>query len=138
MRMATTSTGDTTAGRVESLLSTLSHEIPKECGEAAFEAPWELRALAMAVAAHDEGRFGWTDFQQALIRSIQDWEAAPGERAWQYYERWLVALESLLERQELLSAEELDERTRVVLNTPRDASHQHAHPEPVAVDSRNP
>ncbi len=34
----------------------------------------------------------------------------------------------------LLSESMLDERTKQVLATPRDASHQHAHREPVAVD----
>jgi len=34
----------------------------------------------------------------------------------------------------LLSESMLDERTKEVLATPRDASHQHAHREPVAVD----
>jgi len=34
----------------------------------------------------------------------------------------------------LLSESMLDERTKSVLATPRNANHQHAHPEPVAVD----
>jgi len=34
----------------------------------------------------------------------------------------------------LLSESMLDERTKAVLATPRDASHQHARREPVAVD----
>jgi hypothetical protein len=34
----------------------------------------------------------------------------------------------------VLAGTELDDRTGAVLATPRDASHHHAHREPVAVD----
>lgn len=132
-----TATPIRTTTQVETLLAALPHgdEIPRECGDVAFDAPWELRALALGVAAHDAGSYPWPDFQHALIESIKRWEAAgsAGNR-WQYYERWLDALERLLADRGLLDTTELDERTQFVLTTPRDASHQHAHPDPVAID----
>jgi nitrile hydratase accessory protein len=124
------------AGRVQALLDRLpcNDVIPRQSGEVAFETPWELRALALAIAAHDAGTYPWADFQQTLIGSVQDWHANSPDRRWQYYERWLDALADLLAERGVVSAAELDERTRVVLSTPREADHQHAHPEPIAVD----
>lgn len=121
---------------VEKLLAELPSggQIPRERGEAAFDAPWELRALALGVAAHEAGRYGWPDFQRELIHAINLWESAAAHQEWRYYDRWLAALESLLADDGVVDAAELNERTQVLLSTPRDAEHQHAHPEPVAVD----
>lgn len=43
-----------TAAQVEKLLADLRY-IPRERGEVTFRAPWELRTLALGVAAHDAG-----------------------------------------------------------------------------------
>ena len=53
---------------------------------------------------------------------------------WSYYEHWLTALETVLAGSGLLSEADLDERTRAVLATPRNANHHEAHREPVAID----
>lgn len=58
----------------------------------------------------------------------------PDAEPWSYYEHWLTALETVLAGSGLLSESMLDERTKEVLATPRDAGHQYAHREPVAVD----
>jgi nitrile hydratase accessory protein len=76
--------------------------------EHAFNEPWEIRAFAMAVAAYRNGQYEWSEFQLSLIESIRQWEQGGRDPE--------------------------AERTKVVLATPRDASHQHAHREPVAVD----
>ena len=106
-------------------------------GKLAFTAPWELRAFAIAVAAYNNGQYEWSEFQLSLIESIRQWEQSgqdPGREPWSYYEHWLTALETVLAGSGLLSESQLDERTMAVLAIPRDASHQAAHPEPVAVD----
>lgn len=114
--------------RVESLVA----ELPGE--QRAFEHPWELRAFAMAVAAHHNGQYEWAEFQLSLIGSIRRWEAEGGPEPWSYYEHWLEALETVLAGNGALSGAALDERTRAVLSTPRNANHHEAHREPVAVD----
>ncbi|WP_205850131.1 nitrile hydratase accessory protein [Nakamurella flava] len=106
-------------------------------GEASFSEPWEIRAFAIAVAAYDARQFEWAEFQLSLIESIRAWEADGGSEAgepWSYYEHWLAALEDRLSGSGLLSEAELDGRTAVVLATPPDRDHHHAHLEPVCVD----
>jgi nitrile hydratase accessory protein len=116
--------------RVERLVSGL----PGVDGSLAFDEPWELRAFAMAVAAYNEGHYEWSEFQLSLIESIRRWEDHGGDTPWRYYEHWLNALETVLGASGALSDSlALDDRTREVLATPRDANHQHAHREPVAV-----
>jgi nitrile hydratase accessory protein len=123
--------------RVEHLLLELPHQeqIRPDDGDVAFETAWEIRAFALALAAHQSGQYDWPQFQQALIAAIRSWEDADTGEDWRYYDRWLEALETLLAERGLLDPAELDERTRVVLTTPRDMHHQRAKREPVAVDA---
>lgn len=116
--------------RVESLVC----ELPGGDAGRSFEHPWELRAFAMAVAAHHNGHYEWSEFQLSLIDSIRRWEADGGSEPWSYYEHWLGALETVLAGNGVLSDAALDERTRSVLAVPRSADHHEAHREPVAVD----
>jgi nitrile hydratase accessory protein len=122
---------------VEQLLLALPHQeaIRPENGEVSFEKAWEIRAFALAVAAHQNGRYDWEAFQAELIAAIARWEQATEDTPWRYYDRWLDALESLLAEHGLLDQDELDQRTHTVLTTPRDAEHQRAHRHPVAVDA---
>lgn len=117
--------------RVEALVSALPVGGPDQ---RPFEHPWELRAFAMAVAAYHNGHYEWSEFQLSLIDSIRRWEAEGEPEPWSYYQHWLTALETVLASNGLLSDSALDESTRAVLATPRDANHQEAHREPVAVD----
>ncbi len=128
----TTEIGDARR-RVESLVA----GTPGGDGEAAFAEPWELRAFAMAVVAYHAGYYEWSEFQLSLIESIRRWEAdgAPeNAEPWSYYEHWLTALETVLAGNGLLSDAHLDDRTKAVLATPRNADHHEAHREPVAID----
>jgi nitrile hydratase accessory protein len=134
--MITTEEREAGRRRVEHLLLELPHQeaIRPENGEVAFETAWEIRAFALALAAHQSGQYEWSQFQQALIAAIRTWEDTGTEEQWRYYDRWLQALETLLAERGVLDEYELDERTRTVLTTPRDMHHQRAKREPVAVD----
>jgi nitrile hydratase accessory protein len=121
--------------RVEALIAETPGG-PHEDGQS-FREPWELRAFALAVAAYHAGQYEWSEFQLSLIASIRRWEADgahEGDEPWSYYEHWLTALETVLAGNGLLSEANLDERTRSVLATPRNANHHQAHREPVAID----
>lgn len=101
-----------------------------------FDEPWELRAFAIAVAAYHEGHYEWSEFQLSLIDSIRRWEedGGGGGEPWSYYEHWLDALETVLAGSGALSdSPALDERTRAVLATPRNAGHHQARRDPVAI-----
>ena len=109
-------------------------------GDPSFDHPWEIRAFAMAVAAHRRLGFDWSEFQGALIASIQDWERAEAasESPWSYYEHWVSALEVVLAKAGVLDAADLDVQTKEVLALPANRNHHEAHTEPIAVDPASP
>lgn len=111
--------------------------MPGDPSHLGFEHPWEIRAFAMAVTAHKALKFDWSEFQAALITSIQDWERdeTSSERGtWSYYQHWVVALETVIAGFGLPWEEELDKRTETVLAQPASTNHHEAHTEPIAVD----
>jgi nitrile hydratase accessory protein len=127
----------TELGEARRRVQDLVYGLPGGDGEASFREPWELRAFALAVAAYHAGQYEWSEFQLSLIASIRRWEAEGGEEGsepWSYYEHWLTALETVLAGSGLLSEADLDDRTREVLATPRNANHHEAHREPIAID----
>ena len=75
--------------------------LPRDNGELVFAAPWEARAVAIAVAVVDRLELSWDDFRTRLISAI----AADPERP--YYESWSVALEDLVVAQGLTTAGEI-------------------------------
>ena len=64
--------------------------LPRSNGELVFEAPWQGRALAMAVTVVDRLDLEWDDFRRQLIASI---ESAP-ERP--YWESFAAALDAFV------------------------------------------
>ncbi len=106
-------------------------------GDHGFNEPWEIRAFALAVGAHGAGQYEWSQFQAALVESIQKWESEEhsGDQAtWSYYEHWVVALEQVLSESGELEPETVDARTAQVLDTPANRGHHRAHLDPIAVD----
>lgn len=95
-------------------------KLPRINGELAFSAPWEATVFALAVALSDAGRFDSREFHRRLIGEIRQWEhrAQPAEE-WDYYQRWLAALEHVLCRRGLLTRAELQSRTAAL------AAHDH-------------
>ena len=79
-------------------IDALVHDLPEpRDGDQAFDEPWQLRAFAIAVGAHEAGEFEWAAFQSALIDSIDCWEKSAGSKSdWSYYEHWVKALEMVL------------------------------------------
>jgi nitrile hydratase accessory protein len=72
--------------------------IPRDRGEPVFREPWQARAFAMAVSLHEKDVFTWPEWAQALATELA---AAPADAGSHYYERWLSALEKLVERKGL-------------------------------------
>jgi nitrile hydratase accessory protein len=64
--------------------------LPRSNGELVFAAPWEGRAMAMAIGVVEALDLAWDEFRTRLIAEI----SADPERP--YYESWLQALERLV------------------------------------------
>jgi nitrile hydratase accessory protein len=64
--------------------------LPRRNGELVFEAPWQGRALGMALGVVRRLGLPWREFQQRLIAEIG---ARPDAL---YYDSWLAALERLV------------------------------------------
>lgn len=64
--------------------------LPRDNGELMFAAPWEARAVALAVALVERLDLPWDAFRLRLIDAVAEAPDRP------YYESWAVALESLV------------------------------------------
>lgn len=72
-------------------------------GDGVFAEPWQATAFALTVALHQQGLFSWPEWAATLSRHIAA-EADDGRR---YYAFWLAALEEMVERLKLGSADDL-------------------------------
>lgn len=91
---------------------------PRSNGELKFDRDWEGLAFGMALALAKKGYYEWEDFRQELIAAIAEWEAKhEGQDSnWDYYQRWLIALERMAIESELIDETELDKRTQELIN----------------------
>jgi nitrile hydratase accessory protein len=78
--------------------------LPRRNGELVFEAPWQGRALGMALAVVQGLGLPWSEFQRRLIETIAARPHAP------YWDAWLIALERLAVERGAVSREELERR----------------------------
>ncbi|MCD1630573.1 nitrile hydratase accessory protein [Marinobacter shengliensis] len=85
---------------------------PRYNGKLQFKSEWESRAFGLALALSKAGYFEWEQFQQALIQTIAEWEEANelDDPSWNYYERWLLALELVVRNSGLIASEEAADR----------------------------
>jgi len=101
--------------------------LPRSNGELVFEEPWQARAFGLAVGLVQTRELDWEDFRGRLIAEIGSWErgrAAAGADTYEYYERWVVALERLLDETGLVSRDEIDERALAIA---AEDEHDHDH-----------
>lgn len=97
---------------------------PRQNGQLRFERPWEGRIFAVALALAREGHYEWEVFRQRLIASISAWEAGHSDwsRDWDYYQRWLQALEQSVLAAALIDPVELERRTARLLHEAHSAT----------------
>ncbi|MCC4245473.1 nitrile hydratase accessory protein [Stappia indica] len=85
--------------------------LPQHGGEPVFREPWEARAFALAVELNGRGVFTWTEWAETLSQAIRDAQSrGDPDCGDNYYEHWLVALETMITRKALTSAERIDAR----------------------------
>jgi nitrile hydratase accessory protein len=75
---------------------------PRDNGELVFDAPWEARAFALAIAVIQRLDLPWDAFRLRLIDEIANAPDRP------YYESWTLALESLILSLGLTTPDALD------------------------------
>ncbi len=97
---------------------------PMANGELEFDMPRQGRIFGMATSLAEQGVYAWDDFRQRLIDRIAAWEAnAPEGAPYQYYDRFLEALEDVLVERDLVRSGEL--RARVHAYAERPHGHDH-------------
>lgn len=77
-------------------------------GDPVFSEPWEARVFALVVAACEQGRFEWWQFQQLLIAEISASEARAEPKP--YYLNWAFAAEKLFESLGAIEVTAVDRR----------------------------
>ena len=85
---------------------------PRANGRLCFSEEWERTAFGMALALAKSGSFEWDAFRQNLIASIHGWENTHdlGDPSWNYYDRWLEALERIAVDAGLITSDEIERR----------------------------
>jgi nitrile hydratase accessory protein len=87
---------------------------PRTNGELFVEDSWESRAFGIAIALAKKGCYEWEAFRQQLIASIAEWESEHdlADPSWNYYQRWLLALERLALESNVITPDELAALTK--------------------------
>jgi nitrile hydratase accessory protein len=104
-------------------------DAPPRCNaELTFQREWEGRVFGLALALSRDGHFEWETFRQALIESIGEWEALHGtdrvSSEWDYYQRWMLALERVLVDSALLTPEEIESALECTAGPAAEASER--------------
>ena len=92
---------------------------PRSNGELVFDAPWQGRAFAMAVALCDAGQYSWDEFRARLVEEIR---LSPDGA--DYWTAWSRAVVALTETHAIVDGEELAARAASIAH---DAAHEHEH-----------
>lgn len=97
--------------------------LPKDEEGVVFAAPWEAKAFALVVHLHQQGRFEWQEWVDALSGEV----AADREREphTPYYELWLSAAEKLIGGKGLIAPERLAAERDALFAARADAAHEH-------------
>jgi nitrile hydratase accessory protein len=104
-----------------------------------FDAPWQARAFALAVALtdeHPEETLAWDEFQTHLVEKVNA-EREAGDPEAVYYRQWLTALERSLVEREILDPDDFASRVAEFEEGDRDG-HEFVDGDPHAHADRLP
>jgi len=97
---------------------------PMANGEVLFEEPWQSRVFAMTILLYQDGLFSWNEFQDELIEVIGRWDAVNDEtRQYEYYDHFSEALNTLLNKKNIVASGELGKRTDEYASRPHGHDH---------------
>jgi hypothetical protein len=97
---------DLVAGEIREMEGELA--LPRLNGELVFEAPWQGRALGLAIGVTEALGLDWDRFRRELIRAVADEPDRP------YYDSWICALESLVVDESIATLDELHHRANAL------------------------
>ena len=97
-----------------------------------FAEPWQAEAFACTLQLSRQGLFPWAEWVEVFSAEIKAHPARPGESDnAAYYRQWLAALETLLARKGVASADEIGARQeawrQAYLHTPHGQPVELAH-----------
>ena len=97
---------------------------PMANGEVLFQEPWQGRLFAMTILLHQDGLFSWDEFQEELIQVIGRWDAVNDKTGqYEYYEHFSEALNTLLNKKNIVDKNELAKRTVEYASRPHGHDH---------------
>jgi len=96
------------AGRIQSSLNSSLRDEDADDDALSQQDDWRQRAIGVALALSRDGHFEWEDFRQALLMHLGTHSSA-GEASWDFCQRWLLALESVVGTAGLVDAGSLAE-----------------------------
>lgn len=79
-------------------------------GEPVFGEPWQAQAFAMALTLHERGLFSWSEWAETLGAEIAGGRHGDGEHG--YYLAWLATLETIVEKKQIATNREMQDRHR--------------------------
>ncbi len=85
--------------------------IPRDEDGPVFEEPWQAQAFALTVKLNEAGQFTWSEWAEIFGAEIAE-ATSKGEGCGNnaYYLCWLTALEKIVSRKNLLTADQLADR----------------------------
>ena len=97
---------------------------PMANGEVLFEEAWQSRVFAMTILLYQDGLFSWNEFQDELIEVIGRWDAVNDEtRQYEYYDHFSEALNTLLNKKNIVASGEMGKRTDEYASRPHGHDH---------------
>jgi len=92
---------------------------PRRNGTLCFSHEWERTAFGTALALAKNGDFEWETFRQRLIEAIGTWERDHDlqDPTWNYYDRFVEALENAVIEAGLATADEIQAALRTEVAT---------------------
>ena len=86
--------------------------LPRSNGELVFKNPWEGRAFEVAVAQTHARRYQWREFNNVFVEHIS--RAGKTGNSSTDYQRWLAALQQLALQKGFVSADELQDLSKLL------------------------
>lgn len=108
--------------------------LPRDEESPVFKEPWEAQAFAITLRLYDGGNFTWPEWAACLAQEIEAaQQAGDPDLGDTYYLHWLKALENIVARKGLLTADELNRRKDAWDR----AAHSTPHGEPIELEPDN-